>query len=219
MNRIIFVHSYSKTFQEAISMGKAYTSDERSDIKIKIMEAALDLYHENGSKTLNIRELAKRAGISPGGFYNFWPDKDSLILDIMRYRTSQKIELLKPLFMEPGNDPVGFFASQILSWFMDLKYKLDTKPIYRESMAFLQNSPGDDDNRFLALHSDFLKEVRDEWIAAGLIESMDIVGVANVITSMSILLSNSGKLDDAYFEDLIRSYVSAGLHLYIKIKE
>ncbi|MBR6257855.1 MAG: TetR/AcrR family transcriptional regulator [Lachnospiraceae bacterium] len=200
-------------------MGKAYTSDERADIKVRIMEAALDLYHENGAKTLNIRELAKRTGISPGGFYNFWPDKDSLILDIMKYRTSQKLDMMRPLIKDSYDDPIGFLSSQISSWFTDMKYKLDTRPIYREGMTFLQNTSNDKSNRFLALYSGYLEDIRDHWIKADTIESMDITGVTNVIISVSILLSNSPKLDAAYFEDLINSYISAGLHLYIKVKE
>jgi AcrR family transcriptional regulator len=200
-------------------MGKAYTSDERADIKIRIMEAALDLYHENGAKTLNIRELAKRAGISPGGFYNFWPDKDSLILDIMKYRTSQKLDLMRPLIKDSTGDPIGFLSSQISSWFIDMKHKLDTRPIYQEGMTFLQNTSNDKSNRFLALYADYLNDIRDFWIKEGTIGSMDITGVTNVIISVSILLSNSKKLDAEYFEDLINSYISAGLHLYIKVKE
>ena len=200
-------------------MGKAYTSEERSAIKIRIMETALDLYHENGAKTLNIRELAKRAGISPGGFYNFWPDKDSLILDIIKYRASQKLDMMRPLIKDSLGDPIGFLSSQICSWFIDLKYKFDTKPIYRETMTFLQNTSRDKESRTLALYYDYLKYINDQWLEAGVIESMDINGVANVIISVSILLCDSSKLDDGYFEDLINSYISAGLKMYIKTKE
>jgi AcrR family transcriptional regulator len=200
-------------------MGKAYTSDERSDIKVRIMEAAIELYHENGAKTLNIRELAKRAGISPGGFYNFWPDKDSLILDIIKYRASQKLDMMRPLIKDSLGDPIGFLSSQICSWFIDLKYKFDTKPIYRETMTFLQNTSRDKESRTLALYYDYLKYINDQWLEAGVIESMDINGVANVIISVSILLCDSSKLDDGYFEDLINSYISAGLKMYIKTKE
>ena len=200
-------------------MGKAYTSDERSDIRVRIMEAALDLYHENGAKTLNIRELARRAGISPGGFYNFWPDKDSLVLDVMKYRTSQKLDMVRPLFKDSSKDPVGFLTSQICSWCSDMKSKLDTKPIYREGMDFLQNTSRDKNNRFLSIYSQFLNDLSEYWINEGAVESIDISGVTNVITSVSILLSNSDKIDDGYFEDIIRSFASSNLSHYIKVKE
>ena len=200
-------------------MGKAYTSDERSDIRVRIMEAALELYHENGSKTLNIREIAKKAGISQGGFYNFWSDKDSLVLDVMKYRASQKLDMIKPLFKGSERDPVGFLSSQICAWCTDMKEKLDTKPIYREGMDFLQNTTGEKSSRFLSLYSDFLNDLKDHWVKKEAIVSMDIAGVTNVITSVSILLSNSEKIDDKYFEDLIGSFSVSSLKKYVITKE
>ncbi len=200
-------------------MGKAYSLDERSSIRVRIMEAALELYHENGSKTLNIRELAKKAGISQGGFYNFWPDKDSLVLDVMKYRAAQKLDMVKPLFKGSEKDPIGFLSSQICAWCIDMKDKLDTKPIYREGMDFLQETSGEKSSRFLSLYSDFLKDLNDYWMKKNAIESMDIEGVTNVILSVSILLSNSEKLDNRYFESLISSFTTAGLSQYIKVKE
>ena len=200
-------------------MGKAYTSDERSDIRVRIMEAALELYHENGSKTLNIREIAKKAGISQGGFYNFWPDKDSLVLDVMKYRASQKLDMIKPLFKGSEKDPVGFLSSQLCAWCADMKGKLDTKPIYREGMNFLQTASGETSNRFLSLYSDFLNDLKEYWMKKEAIISKDIAGVTNVITSVSILLSNSEKIDDKYFEEMINSFSLSSLKKYVITKE
>ena len=52
-------------------MPKAFTEEERTTIKEKLMETALDVFHEKGSKALNIAELTKRVGIAQGSFYNF----------------------------------------------------------------------------------------------------------------------------------------------------
>ena len=200
-------------------MGKAYTSDERSDIRIRIMEAALELYHDNGSKTLNIREIAKKVGISQGGFYNFWPDKDSLVLDVMKYRASQKLDMVRPMFNGSEKNPVAFLSTLICSWCIDMKSKLDTKPIYREGMDFLQNNSGDKSSRFLSLYSEFLNDLRDHWFKTNAVESMDIEGITNLIVSVSILLSNSEKIDSRYFEDLIVAFTVSSLEKYIKVKE
>ena len=134
-------------------MGKAYSSDERSDIRIRIMEAALDLYHENGARTLNIREIVKRAGISLGSFYNFWPDKDSLVLDVMRYRAVQKLDAITPRFKESLDDPIRFLTELICSWVIDMKEKFDSKPIYREGITFLLSSQDNGTDRSRASSS------------------------------------------------------------------
>ena len=51
-------------------MGKAFTEGEKIKIKKSIMETALDLFHEKGTKLLSISELTKRVGIAQGSFYN-----------------------------------------------------------------------------------------------------------------------------------------------------
>ena len=100
-----------------------------------------------------------------------------------------------------------------------MKEKLDTKPIYREGMDFLQNTTGEKSSRFLSLYSDFLNDLKDYWVKKEAIVSMDIAGVTNVITSISILLSNSEKIDDKYFEDLIGSFSVSSLKKYVLTKE
>ena len=94
-------------------MGKAFSEDEREAIRIKLLESAMDLFHENGKKSLSIRELTRRAGISQGGFYTFWEDKDALILDLIRYRVSQKLEAIVPHFAESLDSPREFLADHL----------------------------------------------------------------------------------------------------------
>ena len=74
-------------------MGKAYTEEERENIRVRLLEEALNLYHDDNVKALNIRELTGRVGISLGCFYSFYKDKDAMILDIVRYRGLQKIDI------------------------------------------------------------------------------------------------------------------------------
>jgi len=73
-------------------MGRAFTEEEKVKIKADIMETALDLFHDKGTKSLNIAELTRRVGIAQGSFYNFWSDKDSLIIDLIAYRSAQKLK-------------------------------------------------------------------------------------------------------------------------------
>lgn len=74
-------------------MAKAFTEEERLQIRSGLWKTAIDLFHENGAKALSIQELTRRVGISQGSFFaNFWKDKESLIIDVMCYRSTQKIE-------------------------------------------------------------------------------------------------------------------------------
>ena len=55
------------------------------------METALDLFHDKGTKSLSIVELTKRVGIAQGSFYHFGKDKDALIIELIVYRSNQKL--------------------------------------------------------------------------------------------------------------------------------
>ena len=79
-------------------MGKAFSEEEKENIKEAIMETALELFHDNGTKSLSISVLTKRVGIAQGSFYNFWKDKDSLIIDLAAYRSGQKLKALEEKF-------------------------------------------------------------------------------------------------------------------------
>ena len=72
-------------------MPKAFTEEERIKIKEALMETALDLFHDKGTKSLSIAELTKRVGIAQGSFYHFWKDKDALIIELIVYRSNQKL--------------------------------------------------------------------------------------------------------------------------------
>ena len=85
-------------------MAKAFSEEEKELIKTKIMETALDLFHDKGTKALSIQELTRRVGIAQGSFYNFWKDKDALVLDVMRYRSKQKLEIVEQRFDESLKD-------------------------------------------------------------------------------------------------------------------
>ena len=119
-------------------MGKAYSDKEREEIRTRVLEAALDLYHANNSKSLNISEITKRAGISQGGFYNFWQDKEALILDIVKCRADQKLDLLREKFKVSLNNPADFLINAMYNYGMDLKIKADTNPLYANSFSVLQ---------------------------------------------------------------------------------
>ena len=76
-------------------MAKAFNEEEKLEIKQKMMDIALLLFHESGTKGLSIKELTSRTGIAQGSFYNFWKDKDALILDVMQYRSAQKLAVVE----------------------------------------------------------------------------------------------------------------------------
>lgn len=68
MNKYKYIHRMPN-FKEMY--GKAFSEEEKGKIKENIMNTAIELFHNNGLKSLSISELTKSVGIAQGSFYNF----------------------------------------------------------------------------------------------------------------------------------------------------
>jgi AcrR family transcriptional regulator len=55
----------------------------RKERKLQIIEAALEVFAQNGFHKASISEIAKEAGISKGLLYNYFQDKEELLIEVM----------------------------------------------------------------------------------------------------------------------------------------
>lgn len=56
------------------------TSGAAGNLREQILSAAASCFRERGIKATKMQEIAKRAGISVGNFYNYFENKDAIIL-------------------------------------------------------------------------------------------------------------------------------------------
>ena len=197
-------------------MGKAFTDEEKSEIRTRLMDAAIELFHDKGTKTLSIRELTKRAGIAQGGFYSFWTDKDALVIDVVKYRAEQKINSVLPQFKKHIKDPAGFLSDKIYEWCIDLKHKTEMQSLYRESMRILHRDSPSDTNKVAAVYKDSLEEISSWWISHSVAKRVDVQGVINVFAGVSVLMANSAQFDEKYFEEIFRTFIESGIRKYVE---
>jgi len=68
----------------------------------KVREAALELFARQGYAAVSMRQIARAVGVQAGALYNYTPDKQSLLFDLMQ---SHMRELLEAWATEemPGN--------------------------------------------------------------------------------------------------------------------
>ena len=198
-------------------MSKAFSEDERLNIKQKMMEMAIEIFHESGTKGLSIKELTKRAGIAQGSFYNFWKDKDALIMDVMQYRLSQKLEIAKQSFDESLENPVKFLVDIIYEHSIDLKEKYKKKPIYTQALNMLSKK---NENRVYeanSLYTDFINKLAEYWKERNAVKDVDEKGLINAFTGSFLLFSNYYKFEEGYFNDILKVFISAVVRKYIEL--
>jgi AcrR family transcriptional regulator len=84
----------------------ARTAGSHSDITgPRVRAAALQLFAQHGYAAVSMRQIAREVGVQAGALYNYTPDKQSLLFDLMRTHLE---ELLAEHAAMPGApDPVA----------------------------------------------------------------------------------------------------------------
>ena len=71
----------------------ARTQGSHSDITgPRVREAALALFARHGYAAVSMRKIATEVGVQAGALYNYTPDKQSLLFDLMRAHMDQLLE-------------------------------------------------------------------------------------------------------------------------------
>ena len=198
-------------------MAKAFTEEEKIKIKESIMETALDLFHEKGTKSLSISELTKRVGIAQGSFYNFWKDKESLIIDLMAYRSIQKLGNIEREFSNSLTNPKKFLSEVIYKYSIDMTEKIKTQPIYQEAFRIFANQDSKKVNRVENLYGDFLDRLIDYWYKNNVVKSVDKQGLSNAFVGSFVLCSNYFHFNKDTFEEVLNIYIQSIVFKYIEI--
>lgn len=198
-------------------MPKAFSEEEKEQIKNQILETAVELFHDKGTKSINIQELTRRAGIAQGSFYSFWKDKDALVMDVMLYRSRQKLDIAEKEFEASLHDPIGFLSESIYRYSMDLLNKCKEQPVYSQSFAILSRSNSLSENRVGAIYKEFLNKLAAYWIEHNAVQNVDVRGLINVITACPVLLSNAEQFDPEYFDEIFKSFLQSTIRNYITL--
>ena len=198
-------------------MAKAFTEEEKIKIKEDIMETALDLFHDKGTKSLSISELTKRVGIAQGSFYNFWKDKESLIIDLMAYRSIQKLENIEREFSNSLTNPKKFLSDVIYKYSIYMTEKIKTQPIYQEAFRIFASQDSKKVNRVENLYGDFLDRLIDYWYKNNVVKSVDKQGLSNAFVGSFVLCSNYFHFNKDTFEEVLNIYIQSIVFKYIEI--
>lgn len=213
MNKNYKIHR-QKTLSEDKNMGKAFTEEEKIKIKESIMETALDLFHEKGTKSLSISELTKRVGIAQGSFYNFWKDKESLVIDLMAYRSIQKLENIEKEFSNSLTNPKEFLSEVIFKYSIDMTEKIRNQQIYQEAFRIFASQ---DSKKVKNLYGDFLDRLIDYWYKNNVVKSVDKQGLSNAFVGSFVLCSNYFHFNEDTFEEVLNIYIQSIVFKYIEI--
>lgn len=197
-------------------MGKAFSSEEKQAIRQKLLETGTEMFHDNSVKAINIRELTARAGIAQGGFYTFYRNKDEFVLDVMRYRSMQKIADAERAFLRSLDDPAGFMSQVLYDYLIDIKHKTDTREAYSEVFNLLVKQSGKLGAQSITLFRGFIERINAYWMEQKVSVEVDIDGMCGVMAGAFVLFVHNEMIDKAYFDEIFKAFLDAGVKKYIK---
>lgn len=146
------------------------------------------MFHEKGKKSLCISELTKRVGIAQGSFYSFWKDKESLIIDLMAYRSIQKLNDIEKEFSNSLTNPKKFLSDRIYKYAIDMVWKIKTQSIYQEAFKIFASQDLKKVNRIENLYRDFVDRLIDYWYKNNAVKTVVKQGLSNAFVGGFVLM-------------------------------
>jgi AcrR family transcriptional regulator len=136
----------------------------RLETRVRIVETALELFETQGYEATTVTEIARRADIAYGTFFNHFPSKLHLLREVSDLALQDLFENVEDVQKRPGS-----FADHLISLFEKSAQTAEEKgPQTRElisammALAFPETA-GNDDRRIRLAFRHFL----EEGLAAG----------------------------------------------------
>ena len=198
-------------------MAKAFSEEERIKIKEEIIKAALDLFHDKGSRSLSIAKLTKKVGIAQGSFYNFWKDKEELIIDLMAYRSMQKLNNIEKELSNSLTDPTGFLSDIIYKYSLDMLQKIKTRNIYKDAFKIFTAQDKDKAKKIEKLYTEFLDRSIIYWKENNVVKNVNRQGLSDAFTGSFVFCLSYMHFNEETFEETLYIYIKSIVSRYIEV--
>ncbi|MDK2968451.1 TetR/AcrR family transcriptional regulator [Lacrimispora sp.] len=176
-------------------MGRPYSDEERVELKNKVKEIASLMFMEEGFKNCKIQDITKKAGISMGGFYTFYKDKEALYEEILRDEKNRIRQKILTIIDEENQTPQGFF-SDLANVFLE---KTSTNKFYAseyggllESLVWNNDASASQDNL------DFIRKLKNIWAGKGFSLSASDEEIASAVASLAALCMQKEMIGDGF---------------------
>lgn len=184
-------------------MGRPYTEEERAELKLRIKETAAKMFMHQGFKDFRIQQLTKQVGISLGGFYTFYKDKEALYEEILRDEKNRIRKKILMIIEEENQTPKDFFTD-LANVLID---KTNTNKFYtNEYSSLLETLVWNDDPVTAEDNLNFIQQIRKIWINKEITISASDEELASAVATLAILCTNKGK-------------IGAGFHTWYQVIE
>jgi AcrR family transcriptional regulator len=157
---------------------------EKAEIRKSILEAAMELFIEEGYNGVSIRKIAKKIEYSPGSIYTYFTDKDSIFYAL--HVEGFEILYKKQVSSQSINDPRERLLAQgkaYIEFALENQEYYDIMFIMRESIELICRQE-DKDWTHGQRSYDLLRRNVSECQSAGMFKNQNVESVAFLLWSI-----------------------------------
>ncbi|CUH85768.1 HTH-type transcriptional repressor KstR2 [Thalassovita mediterranea] len=194
----------------------ARTAGSHSDITgPRVLDAALRLFAQHGFAAVSMRQIAREVGVQAGALYNYTPDKQTLLFDLMRRHMEDLLEQRQDRLS--AADPLSRLEDFAR---FHIRYHLNRPDEVFIAYMELRNLTEENFATIEELRRRYeaeLEEILRDGVAAGLFVANDIrittMAVIAMLTGVTTWYRPSGRLSgdevELLYWDMVRKSVSA----------
>ncbi len=197
-------------------MGRAFTEEERADVQERLRRTGLKLLAENGIRNISIRQLTAEAGISQGGFYTFYKDKDDFVEDLFLLRIREKTDLMLAVKEDTLSDPRKFIVELLYKEGMHLKENKAFVNSESDTIRFFMNNRN---RKGEEIYRAFLTEMISWWEENGFRIECDVDKLMSVGIAAGVLFSNAELVKEDHFSEIYRTFCEAETDRFFQCKK
>ncbi len=198
-------------------MAKAFSEEDRILIQDKLRRVGLRLFASRGIKGVSIREITSEAGISQGGFYNFYKDKEEFMIDLMELRIKEKLGRYESDKESSLDDPIKFLSDILYLEGMHLKDHKAFSNGLSGSLKFFYDEEKKMNRSLSIYYEKFLKNIALFWEKEGYKVEINIAGIMSVIRMAGVIFSNSSLVREEDFSSIYRAFCDCSLKPFLKV--
>lgn len=182
-------------------MPRGFTDREKELIRDRLIQAGRESFGLYGIKKTSVEDLAKKAGISKGAFYQFFPSKEDLFFAIMRHYETEQHNAMYQLLSSESADERALLKS-VLKMVME---QVDSDPFIRrilgkEEFDYLwQKFTPEQLEEAMAADVDFASQLVETWKSKGKLKVDDPKLVTGVFRAIFFLFLHKQDIGEDVF--------------------
>lgn len=199
-------------------MPRGFTEQEKKNIHLRLLQSGREAFGLYGIKKTSVEDLAKKAGISKGAFYQFFPSKEDLYFAIIRhYETEMQEGMYKLLTEENNNERV--LLKKVLKAIMA---QVDTDPFMKrllgkEEFEYLwQKFTPEQLEIALSADVDFASKLVETWRQKGKLKVDNPRLITGVLRSIFFLFLHKQDIGEEVFPDVVDLLLDSSIERLIE---